>query len=1117
MAPGFPSRMVQVCRAALLAAGAVILAAPPPVQAQSTYGAVVGVVTDSTRAVTPGATVTLREVQTNVTRTTTSGSDGNYEFLNLIQGHYQVTVEMSGFSKTTTEPFPVTARQTVRVDLELKTAALAEEVTVSGAAPLINTENPTISGSKTNREITELPFTFRTFNTSPVDTIAVLPEVQRGTDFGNANNSAFSLSGGQSYQNEVSVDGISTTNVRRNGIGEGARNLFPSVEGIEEIKVSSINNNAEFATTGDITTITKSGNNRLHGSGFFNFNNEGLNANPNYFNRAIPNESDNRNYGASLSGPIFKNKTFFYLTYERLSIARTGVGTATVPEADFRSGNFARLTTPIIDPQTLRPFPGNVIPASRINSVASLLLSQYIPPPNEGAATARHSIDATETSNQVDIRLDHNFTPGHTAFVRFSGKDLERVSPTNFESTGPAVYENPTRNLVFSDSWAATPSVLNEFRFGYSTSDLGTVTGLIGQDFVEQAHLNLISQNLPEGSGSSRFDVAGYTAFGENKEEPLTTRVIQFGDNVTWIAGRHTFKAGADVRNYHWTSPLNFTGVDDFGVFRFRAATVGGTGNALANFLLGIPNDVDQTATGPGVDGTATHYGFFLQDEWRLNNRVTLNLGLRYDLYPGFTDAELNITNFLRDTPNGDVIVPNEASRQIAKPDFTSGLGTSRILTAAEAGYPESLRYTDKNNFAPRLGVAWRPFSDNRTVVRAGLGVYHTRFLGAIFNSLTGIHTSDNQTFGNSYNPVTNVHAIVLPNTYAGTAGRGGAAVGNQNFSTANDPNLKDPETVQWSVSLDREIGRRNAFRFTYSGRRDRELTLAPDLNQLQPNTVGYANLPRTARPFPNWARVNTRDGGGEADYHDLTFQLHGEAVSGLIYSATYKWAHATSNIEQATNKPNFVEEINDRTDNRFDPDYTRGPVTAIPDHRVTGTLLYELPFAKGNAILGGWTVSSIVTWQTGMHLTATYGSHCGSGTNCYTREKADAVAGQDPNAGPKNTTQWFNTAAFTDRGFFDAAGRPIFAARFGNAPKGNIDGPALFLIDLGLFKEFKLSSDVGLKIQVQAQNVTNHPNYGLPETNITSPNYGRITQLAGPVGSPLGTRVVVLGARLTF
>jgi hypothetical protein len=1082
-----------------------------PAAAQSTYGAVVGVVTDSTDAVLPGAAVTLREVQTNVTRSTTSGADGNYEFLNLTQGRYQVTVEMSGFSRVTTEPFPVAARQTVRIDLEMKTAALAEEVTVSGAAPLINTENPTISGSKTGRELQTLPFTFRTFNTSPVDTIAVLPEVQKGTD---ANNPAFSLSGGQSYQNEVSVDGISTTNLRRNGVGEGARNIFPSVEGIEEIRVSSINNNAEFATTGDITTITKPGTNRLHGSGFFNFNNEALNANPNYFNRNIPNKSDNKNYGGSLSGPIFRNKTFFFATFERLDIARTAVNSATVPEADFRTGNFSRLATAIIDPRTGAPFPGNVIPTSRINPVAALLLSKYIASPNEGAALHRYSIDGTEVSNQVDLRVDHNFSSSHTAFARVSGKNLERLSPTAHQSVGPAVYENPTRNLVFSDNWAATPSLLNELRFGYTTSDLGTVTGLVGRDFVQEAGLRLISQNLPQGSGSTRFIIPGYTNFGENKEEPLTTRVIQFGDNVTWITGRHTFKAGADIRNYHWTSPLNFTGVDDFGVFRFGAATAGGAGHALANFLLGIPNDVDQTATGPGVDGTATHYGFFVQDEWRLNNQVTLNLGLRYDLYPGFEDAELNITNFLRDTPNGDAVVPNEASRQIAQPAFTAGLGTSRILTAAEAGLPETLRVTDKNNFAPRVGVAWRPFDDNRTVIRAGWGIYYTRFLGAIFNSLTGIHTSDNQTFGNSYDAAARIHAIVLPNTFAGAAGRGTSAVGNQNFSTANDPYLKDPQTHQWSVSVDREIGRRNAFRFTYSGRRDRNLTLAPDLNQLQPNTVGFVNLPRTARPYPNWNRVNTRDGGGEADYHDLTFQLRGEAVEGLHYSATYKWSHAISNIEQATNKPNFVEEINDRTDNRFDPGYTRGPVTAIPDHRFTATLLWEMPFFKGKAVLGGWTLSSIVTAQSGFHLTATYGSHCGSGTNCYTREKADAVAGQDPNSGPHTVQQWFNTGAFTDRAFFNAAGRPIFAGRFGNAEKGSILGPGLYTIDLGLFKEFKLSSEVGLKLSVQAQNVTNHPNYGLPETNLTSPNYGRITTLQPGV---LGSRIVVIGARLQF
>jgi hypothetical protein len=264
---------------------AALVVRPGPAAAQSTYGAVVGILTDTTKAVVPGAPVTLTEVQTNVKRTMTSGPDGHFEFLNLTQGRYQVTVEASGFSKRASEPFPVAARQTVRIDMELQTAGRSEEVTVSGAAPLINTENPTISGSKTNRELQQLPFTFRTSNTSPVDTIAVLPEVQKG-----ATQSDFSLSGGQVYQNEVSVDGISTTNVRRNGIGDGGRNVFPSVEGIEEIRVSSINNNAEFAQTGDITTITKPGTNNWRGSAFFNLNKEGLNANPNYFSKSIPNK-----------------------------------------------------------------------------------------------------------------------------------------------------------------------------------------------------------------------------------------------------------------------------------------------------------------------------------------------------------------------------------------------------------------------------------------------------------------------------------------------------------------------------------------------------------------------------------------------------------------------------------------------------------------------------------------------------------------------------------------------------------------------------------------------------------------------------------------------------------
>jgi hypothetical protein len=917
----------------------------------------------------------------------------------------------------------------------------------------------------------------------------------------------------------VSVDGISSVNVRRNGIGSednGAVNIFPSVEGVEEIRVSSINNNAELAQTGDITTITKAGTNNWHGSAFMNFNNEGLNANPNYFSKTLPAESDNKDYGASLSGPVVRGKTFFFATYERLAISKTGVGTATVPEADFRTGNFARLGTPLIDPQTGQPFPGNIIPASRINPVSRVILDQYISAPNEGPALTRYSIPASDTSNQFDVRLDQNFTASHRAFARFSWKEQEIVSPTNYQASGPRTKKNPTRNLVLSDSWAATPAVLNELRFGFTTSDITSVTSLEGRDFVAATGLNLISQDLTEGSGSTYIDIAGYTRFGEGREEPLTQKTIQFGDNVTWLRGRHTFKAGGDVRHFNWTSPSVFTGADDFGVFRFRSSLTGGTGNALADFLLGIPASADQTQVGPDIDGSSNNYGFFVQDEWRVSRSVTVNLGVRYDRNQPFKDAELNITNFLRDTPNGDVVVPNEASRQLAKPAFTSGLGTSRILTAAEAGLPESLRNTDTNNISPRIGVAWRPFDDNRTVLRFGYGLYTGRILGAVFNSLTAVHTSDNQTYDNTFDPVRRTFGFVFPETHTGAADRGETAVGNQNFSTANDPNFKDPRTQQWSFSVDREIGRASAFRFTYSGRKDTNLTLAPDLNEIRPNTVGFANLPASARPFPNWRHINTRDNGGDSSYHDLTFQVRGEAVRSLRYEATYKWAHSSTNIEgpRGAEIGGFTDEINGRTINRFDPEYTRGPMQSIPDHRVVATAIWDLPFLKENAVFGGWTASAIVNWQTGTHLTPYYTSHCGSGTDCNRPEKADAVPGQDPNSGPRTTDQWFNTGAFTNAAFLNAQGRPIFAGRFGNAPNGSIDGPGYFVLDFGLFKDFRIGQNAKLRLQAQASNVTNHPNLANPVTDLTSPNYGRITSLAA---GTLGSRVVVLGARFVF
>jgi len=1099
-----------------------LVSLPSRAFAQSTYGAVLGVVTDASQAVLPGVTVTLTEVQTSVVRTaTTAPAAGSYEFLNLTQGLYRIECELEGFRKFASEAFRVEARDTVRINATLAVGGVAEAVVVQSVAPLINTETPTVSSATSNRELQQLPFTFRTQNTSPILAIQVIPEVQRS-------NQQFSLSGSLPYQNEVSVDGILTTSVRRNGIGAEGFNVFPSIESVDQIKVSSVTNTAEYAQIGDITTISKPGTNGFHGTAFWNYNNESLNSNPNYFTPGLkPNPSDNHNIGVSLGGRLVRNRTFFFGTFERLDISLSQFATATVPQAAYRTGDFSALATPLIDPSTGQPFPGNRIPANRINPVSAQLLQSYIPAPNEGTSVHRYTVDAAVESNQFDVRIDQNFRPGHTIFGRLSRKRENRITPTTYQSLGPRTFENPVATFVLSDNAAVTSNLLNEARVGFTQADQGAVTGVSGRDIISALGLRLLQSNVPAGTGTPYVNIAGYTQFGESQEEPLTQDTFQIADSLTWIRNRHTMKAGFDIQRFNWTSPVNFTGADDFGVFRFNNNVAGGgTGNPVANFLLGIPTDVDQTASAPNVDGVATHYSAFVQDEWRMNANVTLSLGVRYDLRPGFVDREGNISNFLRDTTNGDVVVPDAASVALTAPGFAGSIGSARIITASEAGLPTSLRKTDGNNIAPRLGIAWRPNGDTRTVIRAGYGVYYTRILGAVFNSLTGIHTSDNVTFTNTFDANTRSFGIEWPNTFAGDPSRGVTRVGTQNFSTANDPNYRDPRTQQWSLTFERELSRRNAVRLTYSGFRSTDLTMAPDLNQIQPNTVGFANLPASARPYPNWNRVNTRDNGGYHHYHDVLAQLNGSlGRTGLMHTFSYKWAHSIDNIEdRGAGQSDFQSEINGRTDNRFDPDYMRGPTTNIPTHRVVGSVIWDVPIGRDrtlgssmspvmDALVGGWRLSSIVQAQSGAHLTAFYNSHCGSGTNCYGNEKADAVSGQDPNSGPKTLSQWFNTGAFSVAAFRDASGRSIFVGRFGNAAKGSIIGPGAWNVDFAAMKDFRLSSQVRFTMNVFVTNLFDHANWGRPDTNVTSSTYGQITTL----NADFPLRRMVVGGRLAF
>jgi hypothetical protein len=1103
---------------------------PMPASAQSTFGSVLGQVTDPTGAAVPNAKVELLEVNTRISRSAVTSADGLYEFVNVTAGEYKLEVETAGFRKFVTTPFELKAQQSARVDAALTVGEVTSTVEVAAAAPLINTETPTVSSVRSSEQLFKGPFMYRAATTSPARVLGLFSESQMGV----SEERQFSLSGGMVYQNDVSVDGILSTNVRDNGIGLRAEGLFPSTETIQELKVSSVNNGAEFAQMGSITTITKSGTNAFHGSGFYNYYGNSMRANPSYFSKQVNNgilpREVNNDIGGNIGGRIIPNRTFFFTAFERLTkygLVRNSQSGITVPENDIRQGDFSRFLTAaqrvvINDPTTGQPFAGNLIPASRVNPVSRVIADKYIGPVNVASNLYFYLQDnAPEIQQNYDVRIDHYFGNRHNLFGRYSWKDYNRKSASNFQSEGGIQNLTPSHNMVLSDNFLIRPTLINEARFGFSFLKDVTLSGIRARDFLQATGLKLVSPQIPDISGSPSINISGYTAFGRSKDQPLTTRNFEFGDNLTWQSGRHTVKAGIQIHHLNFAQPSG--GFGELGTFAFDNNLTRGTNHPFANFLLGLPSVVNQTEPGPPLDASTNHYGLFVQDEWRLR-KLTLSFGVRYELHPPFEDGLGNMTNFLTGTVNGDVVVPDAASRSRATARFIRAIGSARILTAAEAGIPTALRFTDKNNFSPRIGVAWRPFNNNRTVLRAGYGIYTVRILGSYFSSMTNLHTAGQQIFTNTFDAASGAHTIVWPNTSNSLVDTGNVAVGTLNFSAANDRRFHDPYTQQWSFTLERELANRNSIRLSYTGNHGVGLVTSPNLNEVAPNTVGYNNLPASARPYPNFRQVRSRNNGGSSSYHDLTLQHRILAWSGLTVTNSYKFAKGISNVEVDPNVANFPNEVPADLNNRFDPRYWRGPMVGIPYHRFLTDFVWDLPFGRnrrwGNSwnrlvdgVAGGWTISSIMMFQSGPHLTPFFSSHCQAGTDCSSRNRPDIVPGVDPNSGAKTTEAWFNTAAFTKAPFLSPTGTAIFAGRFGNAGVGTVTGPPIAQVDVGMFKDVRVTERWTLRVQAQSRNLPNHPNFTNPNMNMDSADFGKIRGLNGNAYS----RVITAGLRLLF
>ena len=1065
------------------------------VSAQSTFGSVVGVVQDKTQAVVPGASVTIHRLEDNSTRSATSDQNGSFEFLNLKPGTYALSAQADGFSEFQIPSAELTSRQTLRIDITLAIKSQSQSVEVADTVAVINTENAMISDSKNNQQITQLPLNNRATTTSPLAALSISPNVQQDSS-GN-----IALGGASSAMVNFSVDGISTANVRQNGALQDA---YPSQEGISALRVTSFNNSAEFSQVGDVTFTTKSGTSQYHGSLFEYLQNDALDADPYGFSGKSPKHFNT--FGGSLGGPVSipylydaKDKTFFFFDYEGNRRSTAVAQQFLVPTQAERSGDLTAL--------------GVTTPITNINPTATALLSYYPLPNVIGQSNYNYeNFQSTPArTDGADVRLDHTINSKQSVYARFSRKNItEDYANPLLPDDSDSVHN---RSLLVSHTWVLTPHLLNEFRFGFT--NVATSVGFPIEGATALSELDLTGVNISQHPTTHAFPTfnfsagTGFTPIGRDKTGVTQSKTLQFTDNVSWTRGKHTLKMGLDARRVRYFDLESFAPVfnsDDFGDFIFQGTF---TGNAFGDFLEGTPSSLFFAVSSPDVGGTAWQYGVFGQDEYQINSHLTLNYGLRWQILPGFHEDGGNLANF--DQRNNSIVVPNELPAYLQQQNILpSNLAFQQSFNACNLGYtplpctnyvtasqdhlPQSLRNVYTRNFQPRISIAWRPFNDTKTVIRAGFGIFTMTNLGPLSFNNSGNPTSALHTYTNSGTVTSPL--IQFPNTAPPTVG---VQYGGGGLDQGVDPNYRDPQANQWNLTVERQVGNNDSLRVSYVGMHSYRLSITEDLNQIPASTTPYQTTaaspyvdPRA--PYPNWFTLYSTFNAGGANYNALQIEENHKMSHGLYFSANYTLAKNLADNPGDTPTA-YAGEVNYGIPiaNRFDVHSDYGNVEGTRRSRFLLTGLYQLPVGEGrtflntggwrDAALGGWELTTITLLETGPWLTPSISdSFDQSNTDVVNRgafSRPDEVSTNFYQG--QSRAQYFNLAAF--------APTPAGAGRFGNAGVGILQGPGTIAASLGLAKVFRVTEAVRMRFESTFTNVFNHTNFAPPATQIDVPS----------------------------
>ena len=996
-----------------------------------------GTVTDAEGKALEGVAVRLVQKETNRLRQALSDGRGEFTISNLAPGGYRIHVEREGYPRQVRQ-IELLLDQDVTVEISLASGQRKDTVQVTAASDVLRTEPAALGGVVDNRHITGLPLDGRNFYELGLLLPGVMPAAQ-GSAGSVRGDFAVNINGAREDANNFLLDGVYNGDPKLNGIA-----VTPPVDAVREFEVASSESDAGFGRNGggQFNVVLKSGGNQFHGTAYEFLRNRAVDAR-NFFapaGQASPAYQRNQ-FGASAGGPVRRNATFFFADYEGRRLREGITQVSNVPTQLERGGDFSRSSVPAIDPFTQAPFPGNVVPKAYLNPVGVAIAALY-PLPNRSVANQDFVSSPAERDrdDHFDVRVDHNLRAGDDLALRYSFADRALYEPFTGSSFAaiPGYGDNVPRraqNAMAAETHIFSARLLNELRLGLDRVSAGVFQQNMGRNLNQEVGLPQVSTN-PRDTGLSLIDVTGYSPIGDEYNNPQhsASTVYQFADTLTAVHGRHLFKAGVDLRRLAQNAyrDVMANGYLDF---------LGMTGNALEELLLGMPS-VTTVAHLDNAQHLRTHSEYaFLQDTWRVRPDLTITAGVRYEYNAPPVDTE----------DRANVYDP----------------ATQSLVRVGTGGIPRGGYTADRNNFAPRLGVAWRPGREG-TVLRAGFGIAYDQSAlatgeGLYFNApyyVLNLYYSMTQFPLSLSDPYPKNYPLALPST-----------------ALAFQRDLRTPYVAQWSFEVQQEAGRNQVLELAYAGTKGTKLISARDLNQPLPSAQ-----PSNPRPVPQFADINAVESRGNSNYQSLQAGVRRSLRGGLAANAAYTWSKS---IDDASGFFNTEGDANYPQDSRH-VNLERGLSDFDARQRFSLGYSYDLPLGKGR-LRGGWQTFGVWSFQTGRPFTVALladqdNSNTGISSLGFGANNRPNVL-RNPALSRPGPDQWFDTTAFAVSPF----------GSFGNAGRNILTGPGSQNVNVSVLKTTAFSERARLQFRAEAFNLVNHVNLDLPDSFVGSPTFGKI------------------------